>query len=120
MSRYNHDKRVRKYAAKYFDDYLTNVEYWGDARGEIDIYAFVGDTLYLVEYKKSNNDHSFRKAVKQMRMAEEWVVPTGVDYELIFMWDKGKYKSLKKRNDRNCSLAISAKKSIINETLGTI
>ena len=103
-----------EYAEKYFgsrsngtSSYLTNVEYFGDVRGEIDIYAFVDDTLYIVEYKKRNTDRSFSKAINQLRRAEEWAVPTGIDYELIFMWGRGQYKNIHKksspaRNAKNC------------------
>lgn len=72
------------------NSYLTNVRYFDKYRtiGELDIYGFLGDVLCIVEYKSNKSKHSIRKAKRQLRRAEQYAIPIGVPYLLIYAYQK--------------------------------
>ena len=91
-----HDKEAYRFARKFFggEDFLFKVNYFGEERGEIDAYGFVGNELYLIEYKTHYTERSRRKAISQLKRAWKVARITGVETHLIFAFEKEKYKEI--------------------------
>jgi len=81
-------KTLRRLGYNFFgnDDFFTNIQYWDKKKvlGELDIYGFKNDTLYLIEYKYLDNRRCRNKAMKQLVRAEKNAVVNGKPYFLIY------------------------------------
>jgi len=91
-----HDQEAYLFAERFFGDepFLTGVEYFGESRGELDAYGFIGDDLYIIEYKTRYTENSRKKAIKQLKRAKDAAGISGVMTHLIFAFEKNKYREL--------------------------
>ena len=90
-------KRLEKLGNEFFghERYLTNILYYDyrgrdHALGEIDLYGFVDDTLYLVEHKCRDTFHNRKKSKNQLLRMEEYATIFDVPYVLVYAYYDGK------------------------------
>lgn len=81
-------KTLRRLGYNFFGDnnFFTNIQYWGNKKvlGELDIYGFKGDTLYVIEYKYCDRNSCRKRAMKQLLRAEKNAVIGGKPYFLVY------------------------------------
>jgi len=71
--------------------YYRNVLYYNNYKtlGEIDLYGFKDDELWLIEFK-SNDRLSYRKKARnQLFRAEKYATIDGVPYNLVYAYPYG-------------------------------
>lgn len=83
------EKKLVEYADKFFGPgkYVTNLTYGKDTDqpdGECDLYGFVGNLLWLVEYKLRDSERNRKDAIKQLERDEKYLACDFTPYVLAY------------------------------------